>query len=357
MNGESRESTLQVRLERDRFSLDVRLEWHSDSLVLFGASGSGKTTLMRAALGLEPEADVRFQLRGNWLSNPDRSIRVPTHARRIGWVPQSPTLFPDRSVRANIEFGAQRDDRTQSLAQAVEVLELRDRLEARVSELSGGEKQRVALARALASQPCALFLDEPLAALDLALRSRVLPYLLRIRNEVGIPLLHITHDPDEAILLGEEIAILDAGRVTAQGEPRETLWSRAVLPLATRFGLENVLEVVGTGDSGSSTRVRTPSGLELTTPWPVAAGEPLRLGLRAEDLLIGLDKPGHLSARNVCRGRIERIEEHADHRLLHLDVQGEPLVAKLTEGAVRELALSRGAQVYLIMKSQALRRI
>ncbi|MAG29536.1 MAG: molybdenum ABC transporter ATP-binding protein [Deltaproteobacteria bacterium] len=360
------ESLLEIELARVGFSMSLRLEWQSRTLVLFGASGSGKTTLLRVLLGLEPAARARVRLAGEWLDDPERGLRTPVHERRLGWVPQSPTLFPDRNVERNIRFGARTTRRTGGsttalsedwIGQAIEVLGLGDLLTRAVGDLSGGERQRVALARAIATRPRALLLDEPLAALDLGLRARILPYLIRIRDELDLPIVHITHDPDEAMLLGEEIAVLDAGRLIAQGAPRETLWSQAVHSLSTRMGVENVLEVRGASPDGPSTLVRTTGGTELETPWAVGSGEELCLGLRAEDILIALDRPGRISARNLCPGRIVQIESHLDNRLVHVDVGSERLISKLTQRAVAELDLEPGTDVYLIIKSQALRRI
>ena len=347
---------LEVRLTRPGFRLELALDWQADSLVLFGPSGSGKTSLLRVLLGLEPEAFARVRLAGVWLEDATQGLRLPPHRRRLGWVPQSPTLFPDRDVEANIRFGAAPDAPSSWIQQAIDVLELGPLLARRVTELSGGEQQRVALARALAIQPRALLLDEPMASLDVSLRARVLPYLMRVREALDLPLVYITHDPDEAILLGDEIAVLDGGRLVARGEPRETLWSRAVHTLASGLGVENVLEVERPAD-GPETRVRSRAGLELETPWPAEAGAPLSIGIRAEDVLVSLDRPQRISARNVLSGRVTRIDEQPDHRLLHVDVSGEPIIAKLTPAATRELGLAPGTDVHLIVKSQALRRI
>jgi molybdate transport system ATP-binding protein len=350
-------SLLEVQLERSGFRIDLRLEWQVKTLVLFGASGSGKTTLLRVLLGLEPEAKARARLAGDWLEDPEAGLRVPVHQRRLGWVPQSPTLFPDRSVEANIRFGAQPRGETPWIQQAIEVLELGSLLHRGVADLSGGEGQRVALARAIATRPRALLLDEPMASLDMGLRARVLPYLLRIRDEFELPLVYITHDPDEAILLGDKIAVLDGGQLIAQGAPREVLWSQAVHSLTTHLSVENVFEVACLGAGGRSTRVRTMQGLELETPWPLVAGENLTLGIRAEDILVSLDRPSRISARNLCPGRVARIDAQSDHLLVHVDVGADRLTAKLTEGAVEDLCLTPGSDVYLIIKSQALRRI
>ena len=350
-------SLLEVQLDRSDFRIDLRLEWQVKTLVLFGASGSGKTTLLRVLLGLETRARASTRLSGEWLENPTTGLRLPIHERRLGWVPQSPTLFPDRSVEQNIRFGVRRSAETSWIQQAIEVLELGPLLSREVTHLSGGERQRVTLARAIAIRPRALLLDEPMASLDVGLRARVLPYLLRIREELDLPLVYITHDPDEAMLLGDEIAVLDRGRVIAQGAPRETLWSQAVHTLTTHLGVENVFEVdcVATGES--ATRVRTRAGLELETPWPMAGGENLSLGIRAEDILVSLDRPTRISARNICPGRVARIDPQSDHLLVHVDVGEDRLIAKLTEAAVENLSLAPSSSVYLIIKSQALRRI
>ncbi len=350
-------SLIELHLDRSDFTIELRLEWDVKTLVLFGASGSGKTTLMRVLLGLENDARARLRLAGQWLEDPGAGVRLPVHHRQLGWVPQSPTLFPDRSVAANIRFGARRGMDAAWIRQALDVLELEPLLDRSVTDLSGGERQRVALARAISTRPRALLLDEPMASLDVGLRARVLPYLLRIRDELDLPLVYITHDPDEAILLGDEIAVLDRGRLIAQGPPRETLWSQAVHSLSSQLDVENVFEVTRSETTGPATRVRTQGGLDLETPWPAVVGENWTIGIRAEDVLVSLDRPSRISARNVIAGHIARIDAQPDHRLVHTDVGSDRLTAKLTAGAVEELDLSPGSDVYLIIKSQALRRI
>jgi molybdate transport system ATP-binding protein len=346
-----------ARIERDGFTLDVDVAWSERVAVLFGPSGAGKSTLLEAELGLHPRAGSRVRIGGRELG------ALAPEARGLGWVPQDAALFPHLSVEQNVRFGAARAGRDAGtrIARALAVLELDALLARRPDELSGGERQRVAIARALASGPAALLLDEPLASLDLPLRARVLPYLLRVRDELELPILYITHDPDEALLVGERAIVLDAGRVVAQGAPREVLWSRAVLPLSEALGLENVLEAVvvaGGGDAGEL-RARTGGGLVLSlpAPAPLAPGTALRLGLRAQDVLVAADPPGRISARNVVPARVSRCEPSGgDGVLVHLDA-GDPLVAKLTGAAARELGLAPGSPVHLVIKAQALRRL
>jgi molybdate transport system ATP-binding protein len=263
-------------------------------------------------------------------------------------------------VERNLRFGRARagERGDQALERAIEVLELRPLLARRTDELSGGERQRVAIGRALASGPRALLLDEPLASLDLALRARVLPYLLRVRDESGIPILYITHDPDEALLVAERVAVIDGGRVVASGPPAEVLWSRAVLPLSETLGLENVLEarVVEAGRGIVTAETKGGIRLAVPAPAPLAPGVVLRLGLRAQDILIAADPPGRISARNLFPARVASLEPGGDGVLVRLDA-GEPLVAKITEAAAEALGLGPGAAVHLVIKSQALRRL
>ena len=349
-----------VQLTRGDFQLAVDVDFEARVTVIFGASGSGKSTLFEAALGLHPARRAEIVLGGYALPVDASGRPLPLEARGLGWLPQDLALFPHLDVVGNLRAGLARAGAgaERALARAVEVLEIGALLLRRPRELSGGERQRVALARALASGPRALLLDEPLASLDLPLRARVLPYLFRVRDEFEIPTLYITHDPDEAILVGEQVVVLDGGQVVASGPPREVLWSRAVLPLSEALGVENVLSARVLAVDTGSVRVQTPGGLQLQLPagLPLEAGASVRLGLRAEDVLVAADAPGRISARNVLPARVTACERAGGNMLVHLDA-GEPLVAKLTPAACEALALSPGTAVHLVIKAQALRRL
>ena len=358
---------IEARLRRPGFALDVEATWDERVAVVFGPSGSGKTTLFRTVLGLLPAARARTRLAGVWLEDPERGLRIPTERRGLGWVPQDPTLFPHLSVEQNVRFGAARagEDAERARRLAIEVLEIGDLLGRRVDGLSGGERQRVAMARALASGPRALLMDEPLAALDLPLRARVLPYLLRLRDELEIPILYITHDPDEAMLVGEVAVVLDAGRVVATGSPREVLWSRSVLPLSEALGLENVIDARAVEGGDTESTVETAVGLRLVVPAPLKRGESVRLGLRAQDVLLAGERPNRLSARNVFEAAVVDCEKRDGSVFVRLAPLSEGaratpdarLVAKITPAAAAELGLRPGASVYVIVKAQALRRL
>jgi len=350
-------SRIRCNLDRPGFSLDVDVGWDERVAVLFGPSGSGKSTLFEILLGLQSCEDARIRIGGADFEDPDAGLRLPTERRGLGWVPQSPALFPHLSVAKNLDFGRARgaDRDPAARGRAIEVLEIGALLDRAVDQLSGGEAQRVAIARALASGPDALLLDEPLAALDLPLRARVLPYLMRVRDELDLPILYITHDPDEAQLIGEIVVVLDEGRVVATGAPRDVLWSRAVLPLSEALGLENVFEGNLRREAGCPTFV-TNAGLQLTLPVSLDGDTRIRIGLRAEDVVLAADRPGRISARNVLESRVVACDDRDGDVYVTLDA-GETLVAKITTAAAAQLALAPGSTVYAIVKAQALRRL
>ena len=214
-----------VRLSLASFSLAVDATLHGRVTALFGASGAGKTTLLEIVAGLRRPQRARIELGERVLTDTEAGIWLPPERRRVGYVPQDGALFPHLSVRANVLYGNRRDTHGPhnfSLESVVETLEIGALLDRpNVGSLSGGERQRVALARALLASPELLLLDEPLAGLDAALKSRILPYLLRVRDEFAVPMLFVSHAPAEVLALCDDVLVLDRGRVIGQGAPRE----------------------------------------------------------------------------------------------------------------------------------------
>ena len=208
--------TLEFSLAQGPFVLELRETLEGGITALFGPSGSGKTTTLDAIAGLRTPRSGSIRVGGRVLFDARQSVDLPPHQRHVGYVPQEPALFPHMDVRRNVLYG-RRPGQKLELATVVRMLEVGDLLERRVPDLSGGERQRVALARALMSAPDLLLLDEPLAAVDVERRRRILPYLLRVRDELGVPVIYVSHDRSEVDQLADRVLILDGGRVVANG--------------------------------------------------------------------------------------------------------------------------------------------
>jgi molybdate transport system ATP-binding protein len=216
--------TIDITLRQEAFTLDVSESASVEVLGLFGPSGSGKTSLLEAVVGLRHPNRGAIKIGDRDLYSSDLQIDVPARERRIGYVPQDALLFPHLDVSRNILFGRRESD--QLFDSLVEILELSSLLDRRVQRLSGGEKQRVAIARALMIRPALLLLDEPLAGVDRERRDRILPYLLRIRKQLHVPLVYVTHDADELTAIADRVLKLEAGRVVASGPP-SAMWRAA----------------------------------------------------------------------------------------------------------------------------------
>ena len=202
---------LDFTLRQGPFLLELHQQLAGGITALFGPSGAGKTTTLDAIAGLRRPSSGRIAIGDRVLFDASRGIDLPPHTRHIGYVAQEPALFPHMSVRRNVLYG-RRPGQKLSLDVVTKMLEVGEFLDRRVPDLSGGERQRVALARALMSAPDVLLLDEPLAAVDVERRRRILPYLLRVRDDLGVPVIYVSHDRGEVDQLADRIIVLDAGR-------------------------------------------------------------------------------------------------------------------------------------------------
>ena len=213
---------LAFTLHQGTFTVSIDVAVDARAIALVGPSGSGKTSVLEAIAGLRHATIGRASIAGHVLFDTEGRIDVPARARKIGYVPQDILLFPHLDVRRNVTYGVPRNAEID--AQAItKLLELEPLMDRRVSSLSGGERQRVALARALHSGPDVLLLDEPLAAVDLTRRRRIVDALLRIRDELTVPLVYVTHSPEEAIAIADYAIELEEGRVVATGDPKALL--------------------------------------------------------------------------------------------------------------------------------------
>lgn len=217
--------TVAVSLEQGEFSLRVDERSRVEVLGLFGPSGSGKTSLLEVIAGLRRPQEGDIAIGERVLFSSARGIDRAPHQRGLGYVPQDALLFPHLDVRGNLLYGV--GPGALALDVCAAMLEIETLLDRRIRDLSGGERQRVAIGRALMTSPSLLLLDEPLAAVDRARRERILPYLLRIRQELQVPLIYVTHDEAELAQIADRVLVLEAGRVVRAGPPHHVLHAAA----------------------------------------------------------------------------------------------------------------------------------
>jgi molybdate transport system ATP-binding protein len=206
---------LDVSLVQGDFTLQVRESSRVEVLGLFGPSGSGKTTLLEIIAGLRTPSKGEIRIGDSTLFDSARGINLPPRDRHIGYVSQDVLLFPHLNVRSNLLYGS----REHSMDALTDILDIRTLLDRRVANLSGGERQRVAIGRALMTKPALMLLDEPLAAVDRARREQFLPYLLRVRRELHVPIVYVTHDAVELAQIADRVLMIADGRAVDAGPP------------------------------------------------------------------------------------------------------------------------------------------
>ena len=351
--------SLEVDLDHARgsFRLSVRFSAAPGLTALFGRSGSGKTTLVNIVGGLIRPDRGKVVVDGQVLVDTGRGVFVPTHRRRIGYVFQDSRLFPHLSVRSNLLYGrwfAGAGGASADLASVVALLGIEPLLERRPDSLSGGEKQRVAIGRALLAHPRLLLMDEPLASLDEARRAEILPYIERLRDEAGVPILYVSHSVAEVARLATTVVILVDGRVTAVGPVAD------VLSQADTADGGSVLDaVVARHDEAFQLSVLTSAAGELQVPRLSApVGAPVRAYIRARDVMLSLQPPQEISALNVLAGRVAEVAplSNGAQADVRLDCNGAALTARLTAKSVHRLALAPGRPVYAVIKSVSFER-
>jgi len=346
------------RVDRGDFCLDVDLTLPGHGVsVLFGHSGSGKTTILRAMAGLEQARDGRFTLGETvWQGN---GTFTPIHQREIGVVFQEANLFPHLNVRRNLEFGLRRvpaGTRCHRLKDVAEMLGIAHLLDRSPGQLSGGERQRAAIARALLNTPRILLMDEPLAALDLKRKREILPYLERMHRELDIPVVYVSHSPEEVARLADHLVLLDQGKVIASGPLNEVL-SRIDLPATFADDAGVVLDTVVDGqEEDHITRLRFPGGIIRVAQREEPIGTPLRCRIHARNVSLARVPQPETSILNCVGAVVIDIAptNTPGQVLVRLDCAGEPLLARITERSRRKLDIRPGLALRAQIKSVAL---
>lgn len=356
----SQASHLRLRLARADFtlSLDLTLPGHGIT-VLFGASGSGKTSVLRCVAGLERAHDSRVHIGGETWQDDATGCFVPTWRRAVGYVFQEASLFEHLDVRANLHFGLRRTPSatgSHGLAQAIDLLGIAHLLPRAVTELSGGERQRVAIARALVTQPRVLLLDEPLAALDHARRQDILPWLERLRDQLHVPMLYVTHSADEVARLADHLVVLERGQVQATGPVAEVL-ARADQPVVLGEDAGALLtgQILARDAQWQLAQVGFPGGTLWVRDHGQALGQTLRLRVLARDVSLATERPQHTSIQNILPGQLVslRNDTHPSQALARVACGDTLILARLTRRAAAALALQPGQPLWVQIKSVA----
>ena len=348
---------IHVVLPRAGFTLDLDVQLAPSGITaLFGPSGAGKTSVLRCVAGLERAKPGVVRIGGETWQ--DETTFVPAWRRAVGYVFQEASLFDHLDVRGNLEYGRKRARTTgASLDAASELLGIGALLGRRPASLSGGEKQRVAIARAIASAPRLLLLDEPLAAVDIARRNEILPWLVKLRDELKLPMLYVTHSIDEAARLADRVVLVDAGRVRASGPAREIL---ARIDTSSMFGDDAGAMLEGMIAERDERWLLARVDFDGRSLWlrdaGLAVGKPVRLRVLARDVSIATQEPQGSSIQNIIAATVEEVAQdvHPSQVMVRLRCGDAALLSRVTARAADSLALAPGLRVWAQVKSVAL---
>ena len=358
---------LQINIGRSAFQLSLDIQLPGQGITaIFGPSGSGKTTFLRAVAGLEKNPKGRIQIGTNIWQDTKQGIYLPTWQRPLGYVFQESSLLPHLSVTENLNFGLKRALKSASSAQteankalqaSVELLGIGSLLQRMPNELSGGERQRVAIARAIAMQPQLLLMDEPLASLDATRRQEIFPWLARLRDELKIPMLYVTHSAEEVTRLADHLVVLEQGRVKAQGSVSAVL-TQVVNPVVVGGDAGALIAgCIGAVDAQwHLSRVDFDGGCIWMRDAGLPVGKAVRIRILARDVSLATAEPQNTSIQNQLRGSIQSItpDAHPSQVMVVLKCGAEEVLARVTKRAVNELALQVGMPVWAQVKSVAL---
>lgn len=329
---------------------------------LFGVSGAGKTTLINMLAGLVSPERGRIAVTGTVLFDSDRHIDIRPWRRRIGYVFQDGRLFPHLTVRQNLLYGRRFNPKPSAETRSVEfgdvtaLLGIDCLLDRQPSTLSGGEQQRVAIGRAVLASPRMLLMDEPLAALDAGRQDDIMAMIEQLRDQLGLPIVYVSHSLNEIARLADTIVVLEDGRVLASGGVTEVTSRLDIAPLALRDdgGAIITARVEAHDPHYRLTTLGFPGGSLKIPEISRAIGHTIRIVLRARDVAVALVKPQSISVQNILHGVVAEIGQARGPSIdLAVAVGSTRLIARVTAQAADDLALARGMPVFLLIKSVA----
>jgi molybdate transport system ATP-binding protein len=342
---------------RASFALDAAFTTNQGITVLFGASGSGKTTTLRSIAGMVTPDAGRISLGDSVYFDSAARVNLAMQKRRVGFVFQDYLLFPHLTAAENVAYGTKaRHDhaRRRHVEDVLKLVGVDYAADRRPAELSGGEQQRVALARALASDPAILLLDEPLSAVDVTTRARLLDEIVEVQRKTGIPFLYVTHSPADAVRIGDHLLVMAEGSIVQQGKPLEVFNAPLNVPAARVVGTENILVGrISSRQPGEGISIVDLGRCRIVIPHSqLPEGSRVTLGIRAEDIIISRERVSRTSARNLLGGTVRYLLRDEESIELVADC-GVDLKVRITPQAEHALELAPGVEIYLLIKASS----
>ncbi len=339
------------------FVLDAGFEAKGPLTAIFGASGSGKSSVVNVIAGLIKPHAAKIIVNDEVLTDTARGIVTPAHRRRIGYVFQDARLFPHLSVERNLKFGrwfAPPLRRYADFKQIIDLLNIGTLLQRKPGQLSGGEKQRVAIGRALLASPRLLLMDEPLSSLDALRKSEIIPYIEKLRDELRIPIVYVSHSVAEVARLASDIVVMANGRVTASGPARDIMQRLDLVPPDERDEGGAILDmsVISYDDEFDMSLLRSPAGTIHVQGQAGGIGKTIRVRIRARDVMMATEEPQHISALNILQGRVASLGGAVGASVdVGIDCAGSTIMARITRQSAAALKLEAGMPVYAVVKA------
>lgn len=350
---------IDLKRTQGEFNLQIKCTIDSDVTGLFGPSGAGKSTLLAMIAGLIKPTEGHILIDGECLFDSKRQINKPLHRRHIGMVFQDSRLFPHLNVRDNLYYGYKllaEKDRLITFTQIVDLLEIDHLLTQKPHQLSGGEKQRVALGRALLTSPRLLLLDEPLASLDVRLKQQILPFLRRVKNEIQLPIIYVSHVIDEILWLTSQVMMIEQGKLLALGDFYSVIRQPNVLAMASELGLNNVYQVsvVANYPDDGYTSIKLGTQIVAIPLVTTSIGDKLAITIAASTVALALSPIEQVTIQNQLAGTVIAIQQIDYRVLVTVDIGENHLIAEITLNGMRSINLEVGKKVFCLIKAQAI---
>ncbi|MFO1304625.1 MAG: molybdenum ABC transporter ATP-binding protein [Burkholderiales bacterium] len=339
------------------FHLDVRFEADAPIVGLFGRSGAGKTSVVNAIAGIGRPHRGRIRINGDVLFDTSQGIDVPPERRRVGYVFQDALLFPHLDVLANLTYGERLrapSERVIARERVVELLGLGGLLARKPRTLSGGEKQRVAIGRALLAQPRILLMDEPLAALDVERKAEILDYVERLRDELSIPIIYVSHSVAEITRLADTVVVLSEGRCLAAGNVEDVMGRADLRPATGRYEAGALVDtqVLRHDDASGLTTLGFDGGELLVPKVDAATGERVRARIRARDVSLAIARPQGISILNILPGRVVSVDDGGGAIVdVQVAVGSATIAARISRRSRDDLGIRAGRDVFALVKA------